>query len=137
MPNEILKYLDCHIDTERAKNAKWVSIKNIGMKVEDAMISIQEYQLSLPYVKVNSCPTLIQLGYKNHRICVRVISNDQKTQNDFYGDNLEQLKKLTQEIINCAILYQRTIWFIRAKLIPAIFSIIRSLLVSHQFTLKS
>lgn len=136
MSGNVIQFLDCHIETERAKKAKWVSIKNTGMKVDDTMISTQEYKLCLPYFKSDSNPILIKFGYKNHRVCIRLVDEGQKTKKDYFGDSLEQLKALTREIVNFAALYQRTTWFVRGQLIPAIFSMIRSLLISHHLFTK-
>lgn len=135
MMESILKFLDRHIKTARAGKAKPVQIKNTGMKVDDGMISTQEYKLHLPYFKANSTPIFIKFGYKNHRVCVRVIDGAHNKK-DYYGDNIEQLKSLIGNIVNQSATYQRTTWFLRAQLIPGVLSMIRSLLTTHHLLTK-
>ncbi len=136
MEVEVFNFLDCHIETQRAKKAKRVPIKSTSMKVEQEMIFTQEYQLCFPYFKVEENPIFIRLGYKNHRVCIRISDRAKTRLDDFYCDSLDHLKDFTRELVTLSKLYQRTTWFVRAQLIPSIFSVVRSLLVSHSLLLK-
>lgn len=124
--DDILVFLESHINTKRAKKSTPVAISKTNI-IDNQLNCLAEYKLNFQYYNEKFAPSFIKLGLKNNRVCIRIdelLRVDRSRYIDYFADDLTQLRKLIRHLIKLQREYDRTTWFLRAQLIPTLFRMV-------------
>lgn len=122
MSTDATKFIENHLHTQRASKCSPVEL----IPKEDdlgELIDVHEAVIKPPYPTEKIQPSFIQVGIKEHRVCIRIDERkrlDRMKHNVYYLDDISSLKKLMQHMARIQNDYDRTTWFMRAKLIPSL-----------------
>lgn len=120
--NEVKDFLYSHINTKRAMQCKPLELQKRSDPAGD-IEEVHEYTLTAPYPTEKIAPSVIQVGIKSGRICIRVDERERKDRmkfNDYFADDLGSMKGFFRHIVRIQRDYDRSTWFIRAQLIPSL-----------------
>lgn len=129
---DIHVFLENHINTKRAQKSTPVVISRSNF-LDNQLTCLAQYKLNFQYPNTRIAPSFIKIGVKNNRVCVRVDELERHDRGkfiDYFADDVSQLKKLLTHLAKLQRDYDRTIWFLRAQLIPALFKIVMDFLIS-------
>lgn len=124
--NEIKLFLEDRINTKRAQKCKPIVITKSNYK-DNHLICLAQYKISFQYPNTRIAPSLIKLGIKDDRVCIRIDELDREDRAkyiDYFADDINQLKKLLTHLSKLQRDYELSTWFLRAQLIPPLFKMV-------------
>lgn len=129
------EYIENHLATQRAGKCRPILLQKIE-DVSGDLVNVFQCEISTPYPTERIQPSLIKVGIKEHRVCIRVDETqrlDRGMQQDYFADDLNSMKKMIRHMRRIQRDYDRTTWFLRAQLIPSILGKV-SELIQHTTT---
>ena len=127
--DDIYEFLLNHTNTKRANKSKPILIK-VEDFTDNNLQVLATYKLNFQYPSSKIAPTFIKIGTLEKRLCIRIDELDRVDRAkyvDYYVDDIAQLKKLLTHLAKLQRDYDRTIWFLRAQLIPSLFKFVMQL----------
>lgn len=124
MSNNANEYIKSHLNTKRATKCRPIQLQK-GEDITGDLIHIHQCVINTPYPSEKIQPSLIKVGIKDQRVCIRVDEKqriDRCNHKDYFTDDLSSMKKFMQHMGRLQHDYDRTTWFLRAQLIPSVFS---------------
>lgn len=124
MREDIHEFLASHINTKRAQKCTPVQLKEESLKDDEDLEAMLLYKFDFSYPNSRLGPSMIKIGFKDNRPCIRIDEKerlDRNKFNDYFADDINCLRRFMQHISRMQRDYERTTWFVRAQLIPTLF----------------